>query len=130
MAATKTQLKVHTSEELKNIIARYVTALQKHVRECKVILFGSYACGNPRRESDIDLAVISPDFNKNPLEDLYLLSQSRAAASWDIEALPYSLQQYEHCAPGSFLHEIIRTGVIMYDGERTSRRRSRRTPPT
>jgi predicted nucleotidyltransferase len=130
MAATKTQLTVHTSEELKNIIARYVAALQKHIRVCKVILFGSYARGNPRRESDIDLAVISPDFNNNPLEDLYLLSQSRAAASWDIEALPYSLQQYEHCEPGSFLHEIIRTGVIMYDGERTNRRRSKRTPPT
>jgi hypothetical protein len=50
----------------------------------KVILFGSYAYGTPRRESDIDLAVIAPDFNKNPLEELYLLSQSRAAASWDI----------------------------------------------
>jgi hypothetical protein len=129
MAATKTQLTVHTSEELKNIIARYVAALQKHIRIYKVILFGSYARGNPRRESDIDLAVISPDFNKDPLDDLYLLSQSRATASWDIEALPYSLQQYEHCEPGSFLHEIICTGVIVYDGEQTNRRR-RRTPPT
>jgi hypothetical protein len=121
MAATKTQLKVHTSEELKDIIARYVATLQKHIRVYKVILFGSYACGTPRRESDIDLAVISPDFNKNPLEELYLLSQARAAASWDIEALPYSLQQYKYCEPGSFLHEIIRTGAVMYDGERTDR---------
>ena len=121
MAATKTQLIVHTSEELKDLIARYVAALQKHIRVGKVILFGSYACGNPRRESDIDLAVISPDFNKDPLEELYLLSQARAAASWDIEALPYSLQQYERYEPGSFLHEIIRTGVIMYDDGRTDR---------
>jgi len=121
MAATKAQLKAHTSKELKDIIARYVAALQTRVEVDKVILFGSYARGNPCRESDIDLAVISPDFNNNPLEALYLLSQGRAAASWDIEALPYSLQQYAHCEPGSFLHEIIRTGVIMYDSKRTDR---------
>lgn len=123
MVAPKTQLKVHTSEELKEFIARYVAALPQHIRVYKVILFGSYARRTPRRESDIDLAVISPDFNKNALADLYLLSQSRAAASWDIEVLPYSLQQYEHCETESFLHEILRTGVIVYDGSREDRQK-------
>ncbi len=32
-----------------------------HLR--KVILFGSYAYGDPRKRSDIDIAVISPDFS-------------------------------------------------------------------
>jgi hypothetical protein len=41
-----------------------------------VILFGSYACSNPRRESDIDLAVISPDFNTNPLLKTCICSHS------------------------------------------------------
>lgn len=32
----------------------------------KIILFGSYACGNPRPESDVDLLVVMP-FNENSL---------------------------------------------------------------
>jgi predicted nucleotidyltransferase len=91
MAATKTDLRVHTPEEVRDIIARYVAALRKRIRVHKVILFGSYAHGNPRRESDIDLAMTSPDFDKDPIADMYLLSQMRAEASWDIEALAYSL---------------------------------------
>jgi predicted nucleotidyltransferase len=109
---------VRTPEEVKDIIARYVAALQKHVRVHKVILFGSYAHDKPRRESDIDLAVISPDFDKDPIEDMYLLSQLREEASWDIEALSYSVEQYENYEKGSFLHEIIRAGVVVYDGKR------------
>jgi hypothetical protein len=39
MATTKAQLKVHTSEELQDIIVCYVTALQKHIR----VYAGTYA---------------------------------------------------------------------------------------
>lgn len=127
MAATETQLRVRTPEEVRDIITRYVAALQKHVRVHKVILFGSYAHGKPRRASDIDLAVISPDFGKDPIEDMYLLSRLRAEASWDVEALSYSLQQYENCEKGSFLHEIIRTGVVVYDGESEDRQAQKKT---
>ncbi len=117
MAATKTDLRVHTPEEVRDIIARYIAALQKRIRVHKVILFGSYVHGKPRRESDIDLAVISPDFGKDPIEEMYLLSLLREEASWDIEALAYSLREYENYEKGGFLHEIIRTGVVVYDGE-------------
>ena len=40
----------------------YIESLQKGIHLEKVILYGSYAQGHPHPESDLDLAVISPDF--------------------------------------------------------------------
>ena len=53
---------VKTEDQLKNLLSIYIESLQKGIHLEKVILYGSYAQGHPRPESDLDLAVISPDF--------------------------------------------------------------------
>lgn len=49
-----------TDAELKEITNSFMEAVRKEIPVQEVILFGSYAKGNPREYSDIDLAVISP----------------------------------------------------------------------
>lgn len=65
MAAAEAQLRVRTPEEVRDIITRYVAALQKRVRVHKVISFGSYARGIPRRESDITGVVVDDGENED-----------------------------------------------------------------
>ena len=55
-----------------------------------LLLFGSYAKGNARKNSDIDVAVISPDF-KSPWSALdYLYSKLPYGKGWVIEPVGFS----------------------------------------
>lgn len=96
-------------------IEKYIKALEQKVRVPKVILYGSWANGQADEYSDIDLAVFSPDFGKNKLRELQLLSK----LSWDvdesIEAIPYSVEKLNEPEPSSFVSEILKTGKIVYE---------------
>ena len=54
---------VTISKELLDIINEYISKLSKEIKIDKVILFGSYAKGTNREDSDIDLAISSDDFS-------------------------------------------------------------------
>ena len=59
---------VRTQDELNEIIKQYIEIVTKCFYVKKIILFGSYAHGKPHKDSDIDLAVVSPDFEYIPYE--------------------------------------------------------------
>lgn len=62
----------------RKIINHYINALQKKINIHGVLLFGSFAWGQPTENSDIDLAIISPDFNKKQFSNrLQWLSRMR-----------------------------------------------------
>lgn len=46
------------------IINNYIKSINKKINVAGVLLFGSYAYGKPRKFSDVDLVVISPDFQR------------------------------------------------------------------
>jgi len=56
-------MQVHppTLSEIKSVSDQVISLFPK----AKTILFGSYARGNPRPDSDVDLLVVTP-FSKNP----------------------------------------------------------------
>ncbi|MEW6662536.1 MAG: nucleotidyltransferase domain-containing protein [Bacillota bacterium] len=78
-----------TETDLEKIVNKYVELLQNDIRVAEVILFGSYAKGHANKDSDIDLAVISPDFGENVLRDLQLLSRKKIKVDPRIEAIAY-----------------------------------------
>ena len=54
----------YAKNEIKRIIADFQEALKINgVKTDKVVLFGSYAKGNATKYSDIDLIVVSQDFD-------------------------------------------------------------------
>ncbi|MEK6794933.1 MAG: nucleotidyltransferase domain-containing protein [Spirochaetota bacterium] len=76
----------------------------------KLFLFGSYAKGNPRRDSDIDVGVViaaSKIENRIPIMSrlMYL------AHTIDVNIEPYVICKgdYESPEPGSILAEIVQT---------------------
>jgi len=44
-------------------LSEFKDKLSKKIKVQKMILFGSYATGNYTKDSDIDLLIVSPDFN-------------------------------------------------------------------
>lgn len=102
--------------QVKKCIKEYYKTIGKKYKLDYMILYGSYANGHPREFSDIDLALISNDFNGNYIEILKFLSiaQMKSEDIIDIEPVIYSTDEYENTAKGTFLHEIKRTGRLIF----------------
>ena len=68
----------------------------KNIRIDKLILFGSYAKGTQRDGSDIDVAVISRDFEgKSYWERIEILGDAIFEVFQPIEAVPFTPNEWE-----------------------------------
>lgn len=116
---------VRIKTEIKQIVREYVNALEPTINVERIILYGSYANGRPHRWSDIDLAIVSRDFAKKSVwQRQGILGNALKNSDAMIEALGYSIAEYNHAIPQTFLGEIKRTGKVIYT------RRKRRTAMT
>lgn len=95
--------------DAEKIVLKYVAALiQNGIRPERILLFGSYARGNANRWSDIDLAVISKDFETiAPLKRLELLSLATWKVDPRIEALGYTPAEISKRGGDSIIWEEI-----------------------
>jgi len=94
-------------------IARFRAALgELGIHTDTVVVFGSHARGTPTEHSDIDVAVVSDDFEgMNLFQRLEVigLALGRARIVEPIEALGYTRQEYEATQPGTFLGDEIKS---------------------
>ena len=98
-------------------IRRYLEFLiYNNIQISSAILFGSFATGESDEDSDIDLAVISPDFGHDRFNESVMLKKLTLGIDPDISPRPYSDKQYQDAKQGDFLFdEIIQKGRIIYD---------------
>ena len=96
------------TRDVKRIIERYRQELKSfNINSQKIILYGSYAKGNPREDSDIDLIVISNDFkDMNLRERLEILGIAAGRVFEPIEALGYTPKEIKQ-KKETFLEAII-----------------------
>ena len=99
--------------KIKEIIEEYRRTLSELGIDAEaVILYGSFARGNPRTDSDIDLVIISKDFKRlNLRRRLEVLGIAAARIMQPIEAKGYTPKEIKMKQPASFLREILTTGV-------------------
>ena len=97
-------------KNVRAVLRNYRKKLEKKIVIKKMILFGSYARGNPRDYSDIDVAVISPDFQGGTQRDYLLLDRTAREVTPFIEAFPYTPTDVKRRQRGGFLDEILRKG--------------------
>ena len=97
--------KIYTLEEIKLILENIL----KNMPVYNVILFGSYAKGTENEDSDIDIAVISDDF-----EDIYDCMAVLMGMTWDIDARiephPITTEDFEKVS-NPFVKEVVDTGI-------------------
>ena len=99
-------------DEAIQIIKKFVKRLKKHgIKVEKVILFGSYAKGNFKEYSDIDVAIISPDFGRDRFEERILLSKIAAHIDRRLEPHPVGTEELEKDDWKLLIHEIKTQGI-------------------
>ena len=99
-----------TADSVIEIIKRYVEELRSHnIPVNEVILFGSYAKGIVKEESDIDVAVISEAFTGNRFDDRRKIVPFRRKIDNRIEPMPFRPERFAE--GGNLVDEIKRTGI-------------------
>ena len=99
----------YNKHEIINIVSRYADAIRTEITVNKIFLYGSYSKGNPQSDSDIDVAVISPDFSGDIIEDQILLMKYRRNIDLRIEPKPFRPEEFDSMNP--FVREILNTGI-------------------
>ncbi len=106
---------VRATSKVKDLINSTIKYLNSYFRIEQVVLFGSQVAGEPHTYSDIDLAVISPDFSKKNLDDLLkIFSKVSLEVSPDIEIHPFTPKDIKEARPTNFIGHILKTGRIVY----------------
>ena len=98
--------------EIRKVIIRFVNALTtKGIRVEKAVLYGSYARGKACAESDVDLAIVSPDLGRNRFEERKMLLQLAWRIDPRIEPVPISSESYEKDTWIPLIYEIKQMGI-------------------
>ena len=101
-----------------NHLEPYLRAIVEKIHPEKIILFGSYAYGQPNEHSDFDLLVIRKGIQSSKESNIEIRK-----ACWDVEAPPTSFtilsrtpEEFEaKLAEGSFIDtDISKKGLVLY----------------
>ncbi|MFQ6083166.1 MAG: nucleotidyltransferase domain-containing protein [Candidatus Aminicenantia bacterium] len=103
-------------KKILQILKEFESALEEiGIRVERMILYGSYATGKAREGSDIDVAVISKDFEgMNLLERLETigLALAKARIMEPIEAIGYTQEEFNSKGKGTFIGDEVKTKGI------------------
>ncbi|MEW6323926.1 MAG: nucleotidyltransferase domain-containing protein [Nitrospirota bacterium] len=95
-----------------------VEKLKKDYKPSKIILFGSYAYGQPDRDSDIDMCIIK-ETRERPIDRRVAVARIVSDPSRLIPFEPLVLSPQEVSerlrAGDQFLQEILERGEVLYE---------------
>ncbi|HLP59239.1 MAG TPA: nucleotidyltransferase domain-containing protein [Candidatus Deferrimicrobium sp.] len=98
--------------EIIDIIRKYGEKLKEQgINFQKIILFGSYAANTERRDSDIDIAVVSEDFGKDRFKERVVLTKIAYYIDARIEPHPVNLKEFINDSWKTIIHEIKSKGI-------------------
>jgi len=90
----------------------YLQEVEKSgIRIGKAYLYGSYSRGENRKESDIDIAIISSDFTGDRFQDALRLKKLRWNIDLRIEPMPIKSEDFTEDNP--LVNEIIKNGITL-----------------
>ena len=98
------------AELIKNLLK------DRNIMVDKIIVFGSYAKGNFTKDSDLDIAIISRDFNE---KDVFQKAEMLKGLKWTLvekfelsfDIVPVSLKQWQESS--SLVVDFIKEGEVL-----------------
>ncbi len=100
---------MYNDSDITNITSKFLLEVAPDYPIKEAYLFGSYAKGNAREESDIDIAIVSDKFEGNRFMDRLKLGKYILKVSYDIQVHPFSVEDFTEDDP--FVKEIKETGI-------------------
>lgn len=89
---------------------RYSELVSQHMPARQIVLYGSYAKGTAKPDSDIDIAVIVDELQGDYLDEQAKLYKLRRSVDFRIEPLLIECGRDK----SGFLKEIMDTGHVLY----------------
>ncbi len=90
-------------------MTRFIAAVQQHQRVSGVYIYGSQVKGTATEWSDIDVAIISPDFAADLFQARVALLRLAAQIDVRIEPHPFTPEDFTRNHP--LANEILQTGI-------------------
>lgn len=98
------------NELIMEIVKKYVEKICENYKIEAIILFGSYAKGTNNENSDIDIAIITDDFENDIFDEELKLMKLRRNIDTRIEPHLIRIKDYKN-AETPFVKEVIDTGI-------------------
>ena len=97
-------------------LPKAVRRIARVLRPQKIILFGSYAYGNPDSDSDVDLLVVMKT-NASSSERSWAVSRLLIPRPFPVDILVRTPHEIEHALDSSdfFIQEIVTQGQVLYE---------------
>lgn len=95
---------------IRKIIRAYLKVISdNNIKIEKAYLFGSYARGTYREDSDIDIAIVSRDFSGDRFADRRRVVPLRRRIDRRLEPIPYLPEDFKENDP--LVIEILKNGI-------------------
>ncbi len=98
------------NSEIRDSVLKYVKKICEEYKIEAIILFGSYAKGTEREDSDIDIAIVIDEFKDNIIEEEVELMKHREGIDLRIEPHIIRIEDYKQIS-NPFVQEVIETGI-------------------
>ena len=96
-------------DDVRKIVRHFLDEIQKTHKVELAFLYGSYAKGAANKWSDIDIAIVSPDFSDDLLEERLALTKLAIPIDDRIEPKPFNMRSFDPNDP--LVYEIIKNGI-------------------
>jgi len=97
-------------------IQAYVRDVVRQFKPERIILFGSYAYGNPRADSDVDLLVVMAHSGRPPYQEAKIRTALRAPFPVDLMVRTPERLRERLAMNDSFISEIVHKGRVLHEG--------------
>lgn len=105
-----------TDKEIRRIISEIVDTIVEAYKPTKVILFGSYACGEPTRDSDLDILIVT-DRRFTPEETYRIQRKSLGHSDIPVQLICVSDEEFAETKGiiGGIAYPASKYGEILYE---------------
>ena len=100
---------VKSNAEIEKILKHFLDEVQQKYQIVSAYLYGSFARGTSNKWSDIDVAIISPDFSDDLFEERLKLMKLAASIDDRIEPKPFKKEMFDPNDP--LVDEIQKNGI-------------------
>ena len=83
---------------------------QNNIKVSRAIVFGSHAKGKANEDSDLDVAVISSQFGRNSVKEMFMLREIALQVDSHIEPIPLTPQDVKDNY-STLIQEINKYGI-------------------